>query len=151
MAEVKVMARAAAEAAHKRFLWAVSHVPDDRLDWSPAPTAKSTLAMARHVAGSNAFIAAVLRGDKVETGPFDEGPAAASREDIQRIVDASACEVIAAIDDLPDHKLEGMLQTPFGESPASFFVWLPARHMDGHASQVEYIQACLGDTDYHWK
>ena len=53
-----------AEVGKNFFLRTFKHVPENKLNWCPAPTSKSALRIAAHVALGNSAFASILRGEK---------------------------------------------------------------------------------------
>ncbi|MBM3494029.1 MAG: DinB family protein [Armatimonadetes bacterium] len=135
--------------ARQRLLWVLGFVPDDKLTWSPAPTAHSALQIVGHVVASNAFFTAALTQGEVTQHPGD-AEAIGSRDEAVAQLNAGTDVLIAAIRSLPDDKMEAVMPTPFGQISTPFILKMAGLHTFGHASQVEYLQACWGDTDFHW-
>ncbi len=136
--------------ARSRFLWALGHIPDDKLTYSPTPTAKSALQIASHVIAANGFFTSALTGGVVTGAPaMDVGEIASRQEAVERI-NASTDALLAAINALSPERLDAVIPTPFGDSSAAFFLGIAGVHTFGHAAQLEYLQTCWGDLDFHW-
>jgi uncharacterized damage-inducible protein DinB len=140
----------AVDQARQRLLWALSHVPDDRLTWSPAPSAKSALGIISHLVSSNAFFVSALTTGAVDAPPDGPGPEFTDRQAAIDAFSAGIDALIAAIRGLSEDQLTAVIATPFGQSSAAFFLRIAPLHTFGHASQLEYLQSCWGDTDFHW-
>jgi len=137
------------------FLHAINCVPAVKLTWSPSPTAKNTLQIAAHCAGySGAF------ADIIATGKFphiDEfrGRVQSTIASISTIEQAEAilrkgiADSIAALDTVEPEQMDSTIETPQGQTPFTFFLTLPAHHLDGHASQIDYLQTCWDDQEVH--
>lgn len=135
--------------ARERLLWTIGHVPDDKLNWSPAPSAHTTLQIAAHLVSSNGFFTGAINGNPTAAlGEAD--PVFSGREEAVAAINASFDALIAAVDALPAERMEAPVPTPMGESTIGFFVRLTPAHTFMHCGQIEYIQACYGDTDFHW-
>jgi hypothetical protein len=148
----------AVEAAKEQLLTTFEFVPDDKLSWSPSPTARTPLQIVAHCGGTNYAFAAMLRG---EGWPLSMDPAeapvqirandsrAATREEAVRSVKESAAAVIAALDAVTPEQAETSVNTAFGPIPFTFCITFPASHLAGHARQVDYLQTIWGDVQDH--
>ena len=149
MPDILTTAAETVDLARQRLLWVLSFVPDDKLTWSPAPKAHSALQIAGHVVASNAFFTDALTKGEVTAHPGDAAELATRDAAIEGINSGSDA-LIAAIKAIPDDKLDAVMKTPFGEISTPFILRMAGLHTFGHASQVEYLQACWGDKDFHW-
>jgi DinB superfamily len=159
---VSPQTQAAVEACKKnlhmcthRLKTTFSFVPDDKLDFKPGETCKSALQIIAHCAVSNHnFISIIKRemeGDPKER--FAESKrkeeAITSKDAALVALDESVAAVAAALDTINDENIGKDIPTPFFTAPMMFWMYLPARHMDNHASQIDYIQTIWGDMDWH--
>lgn len=128
----------------------LNHVPDDRLLWTPSPSARPALKIAAHVALSNRYFASVLRGDKqdersvsdvVEDIVRQEAPFQ-TRAEVNRILEETTGEVLAAYDRLSAERVS--------DPRVAFIMTLVGRHADGHAAQIDYLQTTWGDMEDHF-
>ncbi|MCG9894592.1 MAG: DinB family protein [Fimbriimonadaceae bacterium] len=135
--------------AHARMIATFSAVPEDRIDWSPSPTAKSALAIGSHCVDANRAIIEGIRG-----GEMPEGPNWSFRlPDKQAVLDGLA-ETFAAYNEALDHATPELwaevTETPGGPSTrgelADFLGW----HLAEHAGQIEYLQTCWDDQESHY-
>lgn len=137
------------------FLRNFSHVPDERLNWSPAPTAKSALRIAAHTAVHQARFAKMIRERQL---PSSEGldellskwraeeEAVTTREEMIEIFRAGTDEVLAAIDTLTPEDLGRTLDSGAGWSVSmTWVINLPGWHASVHTGQIDYLQTCWGD------
>jgi len=141
---------ASVESGRNRLLWAPGHVPDDRLTWWPAPTAKNALQILSHVIASNAFFAAALQNGKVTQPPQQDAGEIASRDEAVQRLNSCTDDLIAASKDLSPERIGSAIPTPSGEISAAFILSIAGVHSFGHASQLEYLQTCWGDLDFPW-
>jgi len=140
-----------------RFQTTLSFVPDDKLTYSPAPTSKSALRIAAHTALSNYTFASIIRRDPRPEMSFPEmlaimaekEKAVTTRQEALDMLEASTAEVIAALDGITDETIKSEIPTPVFTAPMMFWMYLPARHIDNHASQIDYLQTMWGDMDWH--
>lgn len=137
------------------FLRNFAHVPDDRLHWSPVPSAKSPLRVAAHTALYAGRFAAMIRERKLPS-PDNleewlaqrdaEEIAVASREEMERRFRQGTDEVLAALDTLSADDLDTVLESGQGFSaPMRQLIVMPGWHATLHAGQIDYLQTCWGD------
>jgi len=137
------------------FLRNFAHVPEDRLNWSPVPTAKSALRIAAHVALYAGRFASMIRERQVPK-PVNlvewladrdaEEIAIKSREEVEQVYKLGTAEVLRALDDLNENDLESTIDSGQGWSmPFSHLINLPGWHATLHAGQIDYLQTCWDD------
>lgn len=141
------------------FLRNFSHVPDDKLEWTPMPTAKSAIRIAAHTALYAGRFASMIRDRKLPI-PEDlnawlaerdaEEVAITSREEMERVFREGTAEVLAALDTMKPEELEISLDSSQGWSmPMKQLVGLPGFHATLHAGQIDYLQTCWGDQEVY--
>lgn len=133
--------------------------PDDRLLWSPAPTARTPLAQVVHAATSISNIHNMLMGTRFATPTREEADAeflaieqaVTSREHALDLLDRNSSALIDWLDQLSVDRLSDMVPLPFdlGEAPLEFMLMMPAWHTNDHAAQMDYIQTCYGDRSWN--
>ena len=137
------------------FLRNFSHVPDDKLDWTPTPTAKSAIRIAAHTALYAGRFARMIR-DRRTPAPDNlmewlaerdaEEIAITSREEMEKVFREGTAEVLAALDTLMHEDLETSLDSGQGWSmPMKQLMGLPGFHATLHAGQIDYLQTCWDD------
>ncbi len=137
------------------FLRNFSHVPDDKLTWTPTPSSKSALRIAAHAALYAARFAHMIR-DKRLPMPENlekwlaqrntEEIAVTNREDIETIFREGTKQVLAALDALTLEDLELSLDSGQGWSmPMKQVIELPSFHAIVHMGQIDYLQTCWDD------
>jgi hypothetical protein len=143
-----------------RFLTTFAHVPDDKLNWTPSPTAKTPLQIAAHTGHSLHTIAARISGAQATEGQSREDVIARSeaaeraittREEAVKAIEEGLAAAVAALHEVTADRLESMTETPFGSMPMRFIVSLPGRHTDNHASQIDYLQTTWGDFGFYMR
>ncbi len=142
------------------FLRSFSHVPDEKLDWTPAPTAKSALRIAAHVAVNAGHFAKMLRARQLPAGAeipiiVAEMEAAtkslSSRDEVVSLLKANTEDIIAALDALTSEDMDLVLDSSFGWSmPISFLMKLPGIHAYSHTGQIDYLQTCWNDQEIYF-
>lgn len=119
-------------------------VPDDKLNWKPAPEAKSVLEIINHMTGTvDAFTSGMQKSAKTEMAPVTNRDEAKAR--ISQVIQAH----IAHISALSPVQLDEVVSTPVGELPARVAAALPVVETINHHGQITYIQEMLGDTESH--
>ncbi|MDH7571159.1 MAG: DinB family protein [Armatimonadota bacterium] len=139
-------AKQAAAAAAQRFLKTFAAVPDDKLSWSPAPTAKSALQIAAHAAAVNRGLAALIAGKPYPASP-QEAPT--TRAAAVKALEESAAEVQAALEGVRPDEVDTVIEAPWMKAPRVVFMNLVATHLQSHAAQIDYLQTIWGDTQFH--
>ena len=150
--------QARAKAAAERLSTTLSFVPDNKLNWSPSPTARTPLAIVAHCCVANRMFAKVLRGEPIAPMPTHEEVRTLSqkfeatireRAEAVRQLEASSEEVVAALATMTAERLATSQNSPGGPLPMAVWVNLPSMHMGNHASQVDYLQTIWGDVTDH--
>ncbi len=144
----------------EQFLKTLSFVPDDKLSWTPSPTAKSAIRIAAHTALYAGIFAMMIRDRKLPSG--DEIPdfvaridvaaaALTSRAEMESLFRKNTDEVIAALDTVTPELIGSSLDTSLGWSlPMTTLMNLPGTHAFSHAAQIDYLQTCWGDQNVHF-
>lgn len=141
------------------MLHVFSFMPEDKAAWEPVAGVKSALQLVVHCAYGNFAMAKSIRQTPVENRmefldmlnwADQEERKVTSKEQAIELLQQSTADVIAALDTVTDESLAGMGDSVFGEMPMMFWVSLPARHMEGHTYQIDYIQTMLGDKMPHF-
>lgn len=141
------------------FLRNFAHVPDDKLNWTPTPTAKSALRIAAHTALYAGRFAAMIRDRRLPVVDNvaewlaqreAEEVAITSREEMEWIFREGTAEVLAALDNLTPEEVEMSLDSGQGWSmPMTQLMALPGWHATLHTGQIDYIQTCWGDEEIY--
>jgi hypothetical protein len=141
------------------FLKTFSFVPDDKLNWTPSPNAKSAIRIAAHTALYAGNFAKMIRNRKL---PTDDIPAfvarmeaaeqaLTNRTEMESLFRKNTDEVIAALDTLTPEAIGATLDSSLGWTmPMTFLMNLPGLHAMCHAGQIDYLQTCWGDQDVHF-
>lgn len=137
------------------FLRNFSHVPDDKLHWSPTPTSKSAIRIAAHTALYAGRFARMIR-DRKTPAPENlqewlaardaEEIAITNRHEIEKIFRAGTDEVLSALDTLTPDEIEMSIDSGQGWSmPMKQLMGLPGFHATLHAGQIDFLQTCWDD------
>jgi hypothetical protein len=137
------------------FLRNFSHVPDDKLNWTPTPTAKSAIRIAAHTALYAGRFAQMIRDRRLPDAENlsewlaqrdAEEAAIISRSEVESIFREGTAEVLAAIDTLSPEDLKLSLDSGQGWFVSMEQVMgLPGFHATLHTGQIDYLQTCWND------
>jgi hypothetical protein len=151
-----VQAKQTTVATKNRLLNTFSFVPDEKLNFTAAESCKSPLRIVAHCGLSNHFFLMIIRGEELPpmTPELMEAATArekaiTTREAAIAAVEESTAAVLAALDELTPEQVASVVETPIFTAPMAFWMNLPGRHMDNHAAQIDFIQTCWGDMDWH--
>jgi hypothetical protein len=141
------------------FLRNFSFVPDDKLTWTPTPTAKSAIRIAAHTALYAGRFARMIKDGKLPASDNltewlaqrnAEEAALTSRTEVEIIFRKGTDEVIAALDSLTPEAIGGALDSGLGWSmPMTRLMNLPGWHATLHTGQIDYLQTCWGDQEVY--
>ena len=157
-AETIADAKKRAEADRDDLLKTFSFVPDEKLTWSPAESARTPIWLVAHCGAAGQAFATFLRGE-VPAMPSDPAEIAemirntgrdvTSREEAIRMVEDASRAIQAAFDTVTEDRMGSMSQTPFGPMPFTIWIQAATTHMSGHARQIDYLQTIWGDLQDH--
>jgi hypothetical protein len=146
-----------ASSAMEMFLRNLSHVPPEKLTWSPTPTAKTALQIAAHVAGYSGGFASVIRAGAFPATPNEFlGPIQARIDSIETVQQAEEmlrkgiADTLDALDSVQPDQIESTLETPIGQTPFLFFMTIPSVHLVLYTGQIDYLQTCWGDLEVYF-
>jgi hypothetical protein len=142
------------------FLKTFSYIPDDKLIWTPSPTAKSAIRIASHTALYAGRFARMI-GDRrlPATDNFHQLVAQMNAEEealtncteIESIFRKNTEDVIAALDSLKPEEIGMILDTGLGWTVSmTTLMNLPGMHATSHAAQIDYLQTCWDDQEVHF-
>lgn len=141
------------------FLRNFSHVPDDRLNWTPTPTAKSAIRVAAHAALYAGRFARMIEDRKLPAVDNlaewlaqrnAEEEAITCRGEMERIYRKGTNEVLAALDGLTPEEIASTLDSGQGWSmPMTRLMALPGWHATLHTGQIDFLQTCWDDQEIY--
>ncbi|RYG38992.1 DinB family protein [bacterium] len=143
----------------ERLLHLFSFVPDEKLTWTPSPTAKSALRIVGHCALTMDFFANVITGEDSESMPAPEQffqrlaeaeENVTTRDEAVRLLKESATRLSEVVGTVTSENIETTRRSPFGEIPLAFWIHQGREQLAGHAGQLEYLQTIWGDLDNHF-
>lgn len=135
------------EWAGKNTAHNLGFLPEDKLGWKPAPTAKSALEIVNHVGGFTLGMVHVAR-EGAWTDP-DFQPATNLKE-AQELIERAATEYAAALREVNPSRLGESITLPFGTYPAYQVFSMPQVDLIHHHGQIAYLQTLLGDEEMHF-
>jgi len=158
LSEIIAQSKRTVEEGKTRLLTIFEFVPNDKLNWSPSPDAKTPVQIVSHCGFANDAFARTIRGEAIEL-PSDPAEIAAfirklgsdvtSREVAVRMVEDTAAQVLEALDNVKPEQLETSPMSPVGPLPFAWWMSFAGEHMAGHGHQLSYIQTTWGDFDDH--
>lgn len=131
--------------AGKNLSYNLGKIPDDKLDWKPAPDAKSALEIAAEVVGVLQNFTALLK--KQQSG---DRPVFQSRQEAQTAVETASADYALLLLSLGDNDLIGEMDLGFTKMPKARAITLPVVDTFHHHGQIAYLQTLLGDTESHF-
>ncbi len=131
--------------------------PDDRINWSPSPTARTPLQVVAHSALALGGFHGMLMGAAFPWENIAQADAEwresekkyTTRQEVIDLLEENSANYLAWLDTLTTEQLGQPFHTPFGEVPYSVAITFMGNHLFGHASQIQYIQTVYGDLDWH--
>lgn len=145
--------------ARDRMTKALAATPDDRINWSPSPTARTPIQIVVHAANAVHNIHEMLNGNPFsvpDTATADaqfreEERQFTTREQALELLNKNCDKYVAWLDALDPARLDSMVTAPFnlGQAPLAVGLTWPPAHTNGHVDQMEYIQTIYGDHVWH--
>src|SRR5688572_19015860 len=143
----------------ERLLQLFAFVPDEKLTWTPSPTAKSSLRLVAHCALTSRFYANVITGNLPERMPTpgefvkdlnEAEEKITTRESAVALVKETTVELCKAMDTVNARNINATPNSPFGPMPMQFWLYDGGDQMAVHGGQVAYLQTIWGDLDNHF-
>ncbi len=136
-----------AEWAGRDTAYNLGFIPEDKLAWKPAETAKSVVEVTNE-------IIYVLNGmvDVIKGGAWpepDPTKAVSDLADLQEGVKQATANYIAALKTLTPEDLDKEATLPFGTFPMARFATFALAELLHHRGQIVYVQSLLGDAESH--
>lgn len=157
--EIVEISKLSAVQGMEMFLRNFSHVPDDKLEWTPTPTSKSALRIAAHTALYAGRFAKMMREKSVPavddleawiSQRDAEEIAVTSRAEVESIFRSGTEEVLAVLDTFTAEDVELSLDSGQGWSMSMrFLMGLPGWHATLHMGQIDYLQTCWDDQEIY--
>jgi len=155
------VAKAKAEFQHERdrMIHALATTPDDRVNWSPSPTARTPIEQVVHAAEAVRHIHDTLDGRTYAVSTPGEADrrfrereqAIKTREEALDLLMKNGDAYLAWLDTLTPEQYASDVKMAFslGMIPMTFALGIEANHLSFHTAQMIYIQTIYGDRDWH--
>jgi hypothetical protein len=135
----------------------VRAMPEDRLTWQPAPTARTAMDIFQECAGAPGMFARILRERRsVDMTPETFGKMREERQawntvdKAEEVLRSRSEDLYAAILAVPDEDLGVEVRMPWGEmSPLAHVMVFHYWNLTYHFGQLAYIQRLYGDVEMH--
>jgi hypothetical protein len=122
-------------------------IPDDKLDWKPAPEANSAMEIVRHVLMAQGSLGAMLASGDPKSATIAEPK---TRDEAKQALKESAQSYTTLIRSLEPGTLHELVDMGFAKLPKAFVAGMAAADTIHHHGQIAYIQTLLGDTESHF-
>lgn len=158
MQEIIDAAKAEFLRAKERITHNLATTPDDRINWSPTPTARTPVQQVAHAAMATTGIQGLLMGKPFPYASLaDLDPALrlaekefTTREQALSLLEQTSAEYLQWLDTMTPEQMASTVHLPSRPSfPMAVGITLPADHMRSHCAQIDYIQTIYGDRDWH--
>lgn len=143
---------------NERLLRDLAKTSDDRLNWSPTPTARTPLQLVAHCAFSLGFILAMLNGTPYHAKTTAEADAkflemereVTTREQALSLWESHFHQYLSFLRSLQPDQMDTVVILPFemGALPMHFMAGMGAIHTREHIAQLEYLQTIYGDREW---
>ena len=134
--------------AGSNIAYNLDFIPEDKLDWKPAPQAESALGIINHAVQPLFGMLSMLEGGEFKA----EFEPATNRDEAKALIKRASAAYAAKMGSLQPQDVEGTVSMPFGgEWPKMRAVSLPLIDLIHHHGQIAYIQSLLGDTVSHFE
>lgn len=141
------------------FLRNFSHVPDDRLNWTPTPTSKSPIRVAAHAALYAGRFARMIEDRKLPAVDnleewlaqrTAEEEALTCRVEMEKVFRQGTERVLTALDSLTPEEIASTLDSGQGWSlPMTRLMTFPGWHATLHTGQIDFLQTCWDDQEIY--
>ncbi len=136
--------------AAKNTLYNLGFIPDDKLNWKPAPEANSAMEIIRHMAGAMAGMRGILERGGGAWRAVDL-PLPDTREAAAELLLGELEKYQAAVRAVPLARLAEKIEVRPGWSIAlARACSMPMVDQIHHHGQISYLQTLLGDTEPHF-
>jgi hypothetical protein len=138
---------------------ALNTTPDDRLKWSPSPTARTPLQAAGHAAAAIAYMLGNMTGETFAVATPEEAERLfreldkefTSKEQVMELLEKNSSAYLNWLDAATPQVLNSTMILPFGMGaiPVHAGMEFMPLHVKWHTAQINYIQTIYGDLDWH--
>lgn len=144
--------------ARDRLITLINTTPDDKLKWSPSPTARTPIQLVGHSGGALfAFSEMAQHGftrDGVDTASFDadlreKEASFKSRDEVIGLLNQGCDAYCAYVDSLDEQALAEKVPFIYGPTARVKVLEMGPAHTSVHGGQLAYLQTIWGDRDWH--
>lgn len=136
--------------ATKNLAYNLDFIPDEKLVWKPAGTARSALEIVGHLLGTFAMATDQLKDTGQEMLYHKLACSVSSRNEAKIRLISTGEEYSYLLFSLKPEILTKVVELPFGRFPLSFVAAMPVMDAVHHHGQIAYIQILLGDAESHF-
>lgn len=122
-------------------------IPDDKLDWKPAPEANSAMEIARHVLMAHARLGAIITGTNADETPVANPQ---TRDEAKAELKKSAQNYAQLLRGLDPSSFQQLVEIRSAKLPKVVVAGMGVADTIHHHGQIAYIQTLLGDTESHF-
>ena len=130
----------------QNVVYNLDFIPDDKLQWRPAPDAQSALEIAHEIARSVDGLSLIFQTGEIQRRITEPQ----NREEAKQAILAAVETYATALRSLTPEQLKIIVNLPFREMPMEFAIRIPVTEILHHHGQIAYIQLLLGDTENHF-
>ena len=131
--------------ANKNICNNIDFIPDDKMNWKPAPTSKSPLEIVEHMTGTLNTMTSGLKGE-----PEKNLQTATTKAEAKALINQMITDHVSYIKTLSDEQLAGTTTyEKLGEFPTIMAAGLPVIECINHHGQFTYVETLLGDDESH--
>src|SRR5947209_4841942 len=129
------------EFAGNNLAYNLEFIPADKLNWKPAPTAKSAAEIIQHATGALNSMRPILTGGEFTRS---EIPLPTDCRSAQEALRSATRDYAAALRQVDPARLGDTIDLPYGSFPLAQCSGFPPFDLMHHHGQVAYIQTLLG-------
>lgn len=122
-------------------------IPPDKLDWKPAPTAKSTLEIVNEMVGFAKGMTPALSGGSFTRAEFAPATTLAAAKELLITAGREYAQALRAVE---PEDLGREVDLQFAKFPLAQAAGLPVIEYIHHRGQIVYLQTLLGDKEDHF-
>jgi hypothetical protein len=136
----------------------LDNTPEDRINWSPAESARTPIQIVAHSAFALGYISDMLKGTPypapttadADTNFLELEKAYVNREDVLGLLDVNYHKMVNTLHSIKPGDLDKPIDLPFGMPPIplQYAIGVGAMHTRTHTAQIEYLQTIYGDRNW---
>jgi hypothetical protein len=140
------------------LLHVFSFIPEEKLNWSPSITSRTSAHIVAHCAAVFEFVEDALAGNLPKDIPSvedffknlseREGEILAN-EDVAVMVKGAVAKLSKTMLTVSAENIDSTADTCFGPLPLRFLITLAQEQLAEHTGQIKYLQTIWGDMDNH--